>query len=140
MKGGHNKETFMLSVKTFKSLCLKAGTKKADEIHEYYMKMEEIIHQVIQEESDELKMQLENKNIQLNQEKNKIVNLNLELHKKDVILDNQVMKSELEKANLNKLNYSKTHFTPFLISNAQFFLVFMTTMTLESEFCIFMFF
>ena len=31
--------------------------------------MEEIIHQVIQDESDELKMQLENKNIQLNQEK-----------------------------------------------------------------------
>lgn len=30
--------------------------------------------------------------------------------------------------------------TPFLISNAHFFLVFMTTMTLESKFCIFMFF
>ena len=29
-RGGHNKEIFMLSVKTFKSLCLKAGTKKAD--------------------------------------------------------------------------------------------------------------
>ena len=33
-----------------------------------------------------------------------------------------------------------TGITPFLILNAQFFLVFMTTMTLESEFCIFMFF
>ena len=29
---------------------------------------------------------------------------------------------------------------PFLISNAHFFLVFMTNVTLESEFCIFMFF
>jgi hypothetical protein len=58
-KGGHNKETFMLNVKTFKSLCLKAGTKKADEIHDYYMKMEETIHQVVQEESDDLKLQLE---------------------------------------------------------------------------------
>ena len=32
-RGGHNKETFMLNIKTFKALCLKAGTKKADEIH-----------------------------------------------------------------------------------------------------------
>ena len=58
-KGGHNKEIFMMTVKTFKSFCLKAGTKKADEIHDYYLKMEDIIHQVVQEESDELKLQLE---------------------------------------------------------------------------------
>jgi hypothetical protein len=58
-RGGHNIKKYMLTVKTFKSLCLKAGTKKADEIHEYYLKMEEIIHQVVQEESDELKLQLD---------------------------------------------------------------------------------
>lgn len=101
-KGGHNKEIFMLSVKTFKSLCLKAGTKKATEIHEYYIKLEETLHEVISEESDELKMQLENKDIQLSKEKNKNAKLNLELHKKDVILDNQVMKSELEKTKLRE--------------------------------------
>ena len=28
VKGGHNKEIFMLTVKAFKSFCLKAGTKK----------------------------------------------------------------------------------------------------------------
>jgi len=60
-RGGHNKEIIMLNIKTFKSLCLKAGTKKADEIHDYYLKMEEIIHKVVQEESDELKLQLEQK-------------------------------------------------------------------------------
>jgi len=59
--GGHNIHKYMLTVKTFKSLCLKAGTKKADEIHDYYLKMEEMIHQVVQEESDELKLQLEQK-------------------------------------------------------------------------------
>ena len=64
-RGGHNKENIMLNVKTFKSFCLKAGTKKADEIHEYYMKMEEIIHDVIQEESNELKMQLEQTHLKL---------------------------------------------------------------------------
>jgi len=108
-RGGHNREHIMMTVKTFKSLCLKAGTTKADEIHDYYMKMEEIIQDVIQEESDELKLQLENKNkqlenknIQLNQEKNKNATLNSELLKKDVILDNQVMKSELEKTKLRE--------------------------------------
>jgi hypothetical protein len=30
--GGHNKQTIMLNIKCFKSLCLKAQTKKADEI------------------------------------------------------------------------------------------------------------
>jgi len=64
-RGGHNKDTILLSVKTFKSLCLKAGTKKADEIHEYYMKMEEMIHKVVQEESDELRLQLEQKDKQM---------------------------------------------------------------------------
>jgi phage anti-repressor protein len=60
--GGHNKQTIMLTVRCFKSLCLKAQTKKASEIHEYYMKMEEVLHQIVEEETDELKQQLEQKN------------------------------------------------------------------------------
>ena len=60
--GGHNKQIIMLTVRCFKSLCLKAQTKKASEIHEYYMKMEEVLHQVVDEETDELKQQLEQKN------------------------------------------------------------------------------
>jgi hypothetical protein len=55
----------MLNVKTFKSLCLKAGTKKADEIHEYYMKMEDMIQESINEECAELKLQLQQKDQQL---------------------------------------------------------------------------
>ena len=62
MNGGQNKQTIMLTVRCFKSLCLKAQTKKASEIHEYYMKMEEVLHQVVDEETDELKQQLEQKN------------------------------------------------------------------------------
>ena len=44
----------MLKVNTFKKYCLKAGTKKADEIHDYYLKLEETFHEVIEEESTEL--------------------------------------------------------------------------------------
>jgi len=64
-KGGHNKEIIMLNVETFKKFCLKAGTKKADEIHEYYLKMEELIQETINEENNELKLQLEQKTKEL---------------------------------------------------------------------------
>jgi len=43
-RGGHNKEIIMLNVDTFKKFCLKAGTKKADEIHEYFIKLENIMY------------------------------------------------------------------------------------------------
>lgn len=58
--GGNNKQTILLNIDTFKKFCLKAGTKKADEVHEYYIKLEETLHEIIQEESNELKLQLEN--------------------------------------------------------------------------------
>lgn len=73
--GGHNKEIFMLTIRTFKLFCLKSGTEKAAQIHEYYIKMEETLQEVIQEESDELKLQLENKDKELekkDKEKDKI--------------------------------------------------------------------
>lgn len=73
--GGNNKETILLTIRTFKLFCLKAGTEKASQIHEYYIKMEETLQEVIQEESDELKLQLENKDKELekkDKEKDKI--------------------------------------------------------------------
>lgn len=60
-KGGQNKEIFMMTVKTFKLLCLKADTKKADEIHNYYMKLEEMLQELIEQEGNELRLQLEQK-------------------------------------------------------------------------------
>jgi len=66
-KGGHNKETFMLNINTFKKFCLRAETKKANEIHDYFIKLEEILQEVLLEESAELKIQLQ----QLEQSKNK---------------------------------------------------------------------
>jgi len=46
VKGGHNREIIMMNVDTFKRFCLKAGTKKADDIHDYYLKLEETLHDV----------------------------------------------------------------------------------------------
>jgi len=92
--GGHNKKIIMLNIKTFKSFCLKAGTKKADEIHEYFIKLEEILHDVINEESEELKLQLENKNLEL---ENKSIEFKQELENKNLELEQTKIKSENEK-------------------------------------------
>ena len=67
--GGQNKEVFLLNIKCFKSFCLKAGTKKADEIHDYYIKLEELIQVVINEETNELKLQLLEKDTAINNAK-----------------------------------------------------------------------
>jgi hypothetical protein len=58
-RGGHNKETIMLNVETFKKFCLKAGTKKADEIHDYFINLENIMFEITKEECNILKQQLQ---------------------------------------------------------------------------------
>jgi|LauGreDrversion4_2_1035121.scaffolds.fasta_scaffold32088_2 phage anti-repressor protein len=63
--GGQNKQTFLLTIKCFKLMCLKAQTKKSNEIHEYYIKMEDFLQQIIEEETDELKVQLKKQNYTL---------------------------------------------------------------------------
>ena len=88
--GGHNKKKILLNVKTFKSLCLKAGTKKADEIHEYYMKMEELIQETINEENTLLKEQLLYSN-------NNIEEKVLQIKNQQELLDKQ--KQYIEKEN-----------------------------------------
>ena len=57
--GGQNKEIFMLNILTFKKFCLKVGTRKADEIHEYYIKLEKLIQEIHNQESNVLRMQLQ---------------------------------------------------------------------------------
>jgi len=66
-RGGHNKEIIMLNVETFKKFCLKAGTKKADEVHDYFIKLENIMFEIAKEECEELKIQM----MQLENTKNK---------------------------------------------------------------------
>ena len=79
--GGQNKQTILLTIKCFKSLCLKAQTKKASEIHEYYMKLEEVLHEIVEEETDELRVQLEqNKNLILEKD-TVIINIKKEKQK-----------------------------------------------------------
>jgi phage anti-repressor protein/uncharacterized protein YpuA (DUF1002 family) len=59
--GGQNREIIMLNIRTFKLFCILAETQKANEIHKYFIKLEELLHEILQEESIELKLQLQQK-------------------------------------------------------------------------------
>ena len=59
--GGQNKQTIKLTIRCFKLLCLKAQTKKAGEIHNYYLSLEDLLHQILDTETNELRAQLEQK-------------------------------------------------------------------------------
>lgn len=60
--GGQNKQTIKLTIRCFKLLCLKAQTKKASEIHDYYLSLEELLLRCVDEQTSELRAQLEQKN------------------------------------------------------------------------------
>ena len=83
--GGHNKDIIMLTINAFKRFCLKAGTKKADEIHEYYIKMEKVLQDVLFEECNALTEQVK----QIKQE-----NTNKELEFKTKLKDQKTLEKE----------------------------------------------
>jgi hypothetical protein len=72
-RGGKNKEQILMTINTFKRFCMKAGTKKAEQIHEYYINLEETLQEVINEECSQLREQIENqtKQIQNNEQESK---------------------------------------------------------------------
>ncbi len=74
-RGGHNKETIMMTVSTFKKFCMKASTKRADEICDYYLKMENVMQEYI-------KKKLEEKN-------NLMIEMEKLIEEKDSIIDNE---------------------------------------------------
>ena len=71
-RGGHNIKKIMMTINTFKLLCLKSDTKKASEIHEYYIKLEKMLNQTIKEECSEYKLKLQQEKNEKNQLKNEI--------------------------------------------------------------------
>ena len=74
LQGGRPSEKIVLNIRTFKKMCLKANTSKANEIHEYYLKLEETLHEIIDEESNELRLQLKQKENEL-EEKDSILEM-----------------------------------------------------------------
>ena len=96
---GQNKEKIMLTVNTFKKFCLKANTKKADEIHDYYIKLEELLQETINEETNELRLQLSNHE----EEKLKIEEENNSDIESEENENNEVVTKKCSQCNLNKI-------------------------------------
>jgi phage anti-repressor protein len=59
--GGCNKEKILLTIETFKELCMEAKTETGKNIRKYYIKLEKLLNETIIEETNELKLQLEEK-------------------------------------------------------------------------------
>ncbi|NBU33736.1 hypothetical protein EB118_06120 [bacterium] len=64
-EGGFNKETVLLTVDTFKELCMLSGTDKSKEIRKYFLQMEKVFFETLKEELSEQCMLLEVKDQQL---------------------------------------------------------------------------
>lgn len=78
----HKNEKILMTIDTFKKLCLKANTKKADEIHNYYVKLEKMFLQTMNEQTQELRLELQQKVQEIkNQEIHYNINLNTNKHK-----------------------------------------------------------
>jgi hypothetical protein len=93
-KGGQNKEIFLMNIDTFKLLCIKANTTKSNELHEYYVLLEQITMETIKEECEEMNKILQKSNeinaqkiIEIKEDANiKIHNKLIQIHhKKNVV-------------------------------------------------------
>ena len=127
LNGGQNKEIILLTVNTFKKFCLKANTKKADDIHDYYIKLEELIQETIAEENSIIKQQLTDTSERLINAKEEYVKLqenhNRILYKRRVhklrkgkcfyILENVNVKNEKKIGTSINLNSRKSSYNTY---------------------------
>jgi phage anti-repressor protein len=55
---GLNKEKVVMNIETFKSLCLLANTERSKSVRKYYYKLEQLLHELLREQANELQNQL----------------------------------------------------------------------------------
>jgi phage anti-repressor protein len=58
-EGGHNKEKILMNIETFKSSCLLANTERSKTVRKYYYKLEQLLHELLEEQANELKQEIE---------------------------------------------------------------------------------
>lgn len=86
---GRPVEDIFLNIVSFKKFCMKACTEKADEIHNYYIKLENILSETLEEESKELRDRLDIKEI----EKRKIEEENKRLEEEKRKIEDELNKT-----------------------------------------------
>ena len=82
-KGGRPKEQILMTVNTFKKLCMKSNTDKANEIHDYYVNLERVLHETVTEESESLLHQLEHKEKELEHKEKELEDKDKEIEDKE---------------------------------------------------------
>jgi regulator of replication initiation timing len=81
---GKNKEYILLNIDTFKKFCIKADTDRASEIHDYYIKLEGILHETAKEQSQELTNLLKIKDETIKKSEKKLLKVKKQLDIKGV--------------------------------------------------------
>jgi hypothetical protein len=87
---GLNKETILMNINTFKKLCLKANTKRSDQIHDYYLKLEDLLQETLHQQLEKQEKILREKDNLLNEKDNL-------LNEKDNLLNEQREQTKEEK-------------------------------------------
>ena len=57
-RGGHNREVIMMTVECFKSMCQLSETDKGRRVRKYYLRLEALLHELLEEQSRDLAHQL----------------------------------------------------------------------------------
>ena len=104
--GGHNIKKIIMTINAFKSFCIKADTKKAEEIHNYYLKLETMLHELINEETSELRNQLQLIDEETSELKNQLQNVLISNEKEKEILKEKTLLSQFPK-NTQCIYYGK---------------------------------
>jgi hypothetical protein len=86
LKNGRPDEQIFLTTNTFKKFCLRANTTKSDIIHNYYIKLEEILQETINEQNIKLQNKLLLKNNEL-AENNKKHEENFKIKKHHILIE-----------------------------------------------------
>ena len=80
-EGGFNKETILLSPNAFKELCIRSNTDKSHRIRQYYIKMETILFQHLNEQLTDSNTKLNDNKIEIQSLNDKVKNYEKELLK-----------------------------------------------------------
>ena len=102
-----NKEIIKLTIKCFKKFCMKAATKRSETIYDYYITMEEIVNEYIENKITEQNNINMNNLLIIKAKDNEINNINKQLDRikptNGIVKDNQIMTILLSYELLNEV-------------------------------------
>jgi phage anti-repressor protein len=108
-KNGKQKEQILLTTTAFRKLCMKAETYEGDKIADFYIKLEDFLFEIINEETSELKEQMKIKDQQILKQEEELKKQEEELKKQEEELKRQreeFKKQEEEFIALTKKRYA----------------------------------